>query len=51
MTRTRAFRLAGLVLVAPFVVAGGAPGATIEINLLYVHGVKSCQAERQNAQG
>ena len=51
MTRTRAFWLAGLVLVAPFAVAGGAPGATIEINLLYVHGVKSCQAERQNAQG
>jgi len=51
MTRTRAFWLAGLVLVAPFAVAGGAPAATIEINLLYVHGVKSCQAERQNAQG
>src|SRR5438046_6414946 len=50
MTRTRAFWLAGLVLVAPFVVAGRAPGATIEINLLYVHGVKSCQNERQNAQ-
>ena len=51
MTRTEASWLAGLVLAAPFVVAGGAPGATIEINLLYVHGVKSCQAERQNAQG
>src|SRR5437870_6396568 len=28
----------------------GAAAATVEINLLYVHGVKSCQNERQNAQ-
>src|SRR3569832_326321 len=40
-------------LVAFSIVLGGAAVAsarTIEVDLLYVHGVKNCQTERQNAQ-
>src|SRR5689334_3551676 len=38
---------AGLVLAA----SGSASARQIEVNLLYVHGVKNCQPQRQNAAG
>jgi hypothetical protein len=37
----------GLVLAA----AGSASARQIEVNILYVHGVKNCQPQRQNAAG
>src|SRR5438128_5590550 len=47
----RAARLALVLLAAgAWLVPRGAGAATVEINLLYVHGVKSCPDERQNAQ-
>ncbi len=42
--------LPGLVAALVLAGAGTASARTIEINLLYVHGVKNCPTERQNAQ-
>jgi len=44
-------RLASLVVLATAFLAGAgtASARTIEVNLLYVHGVKNCTTERQNA--
>ena len=44
-------RLSATVLAAVFLSSATAASArTIEVNLLYVHGVKNCTTERQNAQ-
>jgi hypothetical protein len=40
----------GVLALAAALAAGAAHAATIEVNLLYVHGVKGCQPHRQNAQ-
>src|SRR5207237_2248460 len=48
MARTQPAWAASLSFL--FLVPRGSAAATVEINLLYVHGVKSCQNERQNAQ-
>ncbi len=48
MTTTR---LSATIFAAVFLsTAGAASARTIEVNLLYVHGVKNCTTERQNAQ-
>jgi len=39
-----------LLAVGALLVPSGAAAATVEVNLLCVHGVKSCPRERQNAQ-
>jgi len=41
---------AGLALAVLAAGSGRAAAETVEVNLLFVHGLKDCQAERQNAQ-
>jgi pimeloyl-ACP methyl ester carboxylesterase len=48
--RTRCLALASLTVATASVFATAAYARTIEVNILYVHGVKNCSTERQNAQ-
>src|SRR5262249_48548917 len=50
MEARRIIRVAGLALTMLVAARGRATAATVEVNLLFVHGLKDCQAERQNAQ-